>query len=186
MFRGPKRGDAGRGYCAAGARGNVTLFPLPLDDIYAAMREGGQQIQLPHTPASLLNVVRVILKTAPTDAARVIAQAQVRRSVVIALIEDRIDRQHPGYRHLSKTEVRERARALPENGPLQELVYRTGHDDALDKIQPLKQNTPVHAPRPLEQTFAGVRSSTIYPRSVTRRVRLFCIQKGSEIPPQNC
>jgi len=138
-----------------GARGNITLFPLNIPDILAAMRG---KVLLPHTPEGLANVVRVLLKTAPGEAARVIAQCLVRRHVVVALIEDRMRRGHPAYQHLDFDAVQKRAQQLPEDGPLVEVIHLLEADGSMDKLRPLKNATPGNAKGTVEKAFVALRS----------------------------
>ena len=145
-----------RGGCLPGARGNITVFPLPLEKVYEVMKR--QDAQLPHSPAVLANAVRVVLKAAPAETARAIAQACVRRDVVVALIEDRVRRKHPAYTHLAMEEVRERAAALPVSGPLLELVSSVELDRSGDALRPLKCSTPTAAGGSVEEAFVGLRS----------------------------
>ena len=112
---------------------------------------------LPHTPEGLANVVRVLLKTAPGEAARVIAQCLVRRHVVVALIEDRMRRGHPAYQHLELGAVKKRAEQLPEDGPLVQIIHLLEADGSMDKLRPLKNATPGNAKGILEKAFVGLR-----------------------------
>ena len=120
--------------------------------------------------------VSVILKASgegSDDAAltRFIHQACVRRHVV-ALIEGAIDRGHRAYTHLSKTDVRARAEALPTHGVPEELVALLGHDDDLERIQ--RQKPAVRGHIPLAEVAEELGGSCKPNAAVNERTSLGC------------
>ena len=71
-----------------GARGNATCFPMPWQEMSAKLAVADQQNgapDLPHSGAELANIVRVLLKGPSQDKAKYIADATVRRDVVVEL-----------------------------------------------------------------------------------------------------
>eukprot|EP00438_Fugacium_kawagutii_P033974 Skav228932 [mRNA] locus=scaffold2181:248822:258688:+ [translate_table: standard] len=143
------------------ARGNATTFPLAWDTLLQSMREAtlnaaSGQLQLPKVGRELAEVVNVIIKagqptTGPTEVAKLIHQARVRRAVVIRLIEDAKDREHPAYANLSMDKVVERAAELPEDGVPPDLIALLPHDDHLDNVQCQKAATPTRCMLSLDQ-----------------------------------
>jgi len=123
-----------------GARGNVTLFPLPLEDIYRHLKHLAKRTKsLPLEAKELSNVVRVIIKSATMAAAKEIVAATVRRHVVQELVFDLKRRGHPAYVALEVEDVRARCAKLPKHGPLPELLSLVDHNDAsLEKLIPMK------------------------------------------------
>ena len=75
-----------------GARGNATCFLLPWSDMLAKLAEteaasgAGNGPDLPHTGAELANLVRIRLKGTEKETSKYIADATVRRDVVVDLI----------------------------------------------------------------------------------------------------
>ena len=130
-------------------RGNGTSFPLPWHDLLKQLKNGEQQsVSLPRVGAELADTVSILLKTAGGGAdekssARLIHQARVRRSVVVALIEEMQRRGHRAYKHVDMTEVRERAGSLPEDDVPPEIIRMLPIDGAHEKLQPNKNATPV-------------------------------------------
>ena len=136
------------------ARGNATSFPLPWEDLLLQLHasdrcaSAGAGIPLPRAGVELANVVSMLLKTAGGDddgqaSARFIHQATVRRKVVIHLIEELKGRGHSAYVNVDLEDVKERAKALPENDIPPEIVRLLPLDNAHDKLQPNKNATPV-------------------------------------------
>ena len=96
------------------------------------------------------------MKTAGGDqdeqvSARFVHQANVRRHVVIALIEELKRRGHSAYANVDLEDVKKRAQALPENDIPPEIVRLLPLDNAHDKVQPNKNATPVRRGGSLEQ-----------------------------------
>ena len=141
-----------------GARGNITLFPLPLQDIVQElMRQAGQEVCLPWLGAEVAHAVRVILRTSVATDARVICQATVRREVVVKLIGECVERKQPGYEKVSMQKVRERAAQLPEHGVLDEVVGVVEGDRRMTEMVAEKHATPLPGLQAVEAAFEGVR-----------------------------
>eukprot|EP00435_Cladocopium_sp_Y103_P014631 s5512_g3.t1 len=152
-----------------GARGNALTFPLPLEELFRALQDHAvdvneqQPLQLPRVGKELEHVVRVLLKTNKEGATNeqeiktLIHQALV----VVGLIMDMHRLGHPSYANLDEDLVRERAKALPEEGiPPEVLKVLPRLDGAQDKLQPQKAATPCDGRGPaLEagRTFAAQR-----------------------------
>ena len=71
-----------------GARGNATCFLMPWQEILsklAAADQHGGNPDLPHSGGELANIVRVLLKGPSEENAKYIADATVRRDVVVEL-----------------------------------------------------------------------------------------------------
>ena len=68
------------------ARGNVTLFPLPLEDIAQELQKLGNEetVVLPRLGADMEPFVKVLLKAAGDLPKSIITQASVRRRDVVA------------------------------------------------------------------------------------------------------
>ena len=160
-----------------GARGNITLFPLPLADILEALRQGEGQVELPWSGREVANAVRVVLRTSDVNDAKLIFQTTVRRQVVVALILDCLQRGHPSYRHLSKESVCKKAAELPENGILEELVSVDGGKHRMDELHANKAATPAPAPEAPGTAFVALR---VLARSqvVSYRVELSWCKSG--------
>ena len=125
-----------------GARGNETSFPLPWERILQELRQtetASVAPQLPWVGEELANKVAIMLKTKddddPKSVAQLIHQAQVRRRVVVQLIDGARARGHRAYLCVNMDRVREKANRLPENGVPPELVRLLPHDEDLDKVQ---------------------------------------------------
>ena len=80
-------------------RGNATSFPLPWEDLMVQLRDcqassrGPSTASLPRSGAELANVVSILLKSAGGENdkkahAKLINQANVRRNIVIRLIDE--------------------------------------------------------------------------------------------------
>ena len=94
-----------------GARGNATCFLMPWQEILAKLAAADQQNgtpDLPHSGAELANIVRVLLKGPSQDKAKYIADATVRRDVVVELILEMKRRKHKAYTHIGEERVREK------------------------------------------------------------------------------
>ena len=108
------------------ARGNVTSFPLPWQDLLKPLTDGeamgelGRSASLPRTCQELTHVVSTPSKTsnarddADANMARFIYQAMVRRSVVVKLIETMKKRGHRAYKNIDMNEVIVKSAALPK------------------------------------------------------------------------
>ena len=147
-----------------GIRGNVTLFPLPLEDIVAELSKVAAHGsgQLPRTGAELKDCVRILLKSHGPMPASVITQATVRRHVVLKLIEECCQRRHPAYAGLDLAAVRLRAQELPVHGPLPEVVLQQKLErSSLDRMRPQKAATPHEVPVRLEEAFADARPNAV-------------------------
>ena len=145
------------------ARGNITMWPIPLSDILKEMRRLDEAVvDLPRSVEEVAKVVRVMLKSAGPLPASLIVQATARRAVVVELIEDAQRRGHPSYLHLDMSEVQRKAvERVPMDGVLPELVTELDHDDGLDKVLLQKSSTP-HAVAPnAGQVFVGMRPNAV-------------------------
>ena len=99
-----------------GARGNATSFPLPWQDILAALQHADKDSaasrapDLPWVGKELSDFVSVVLKTSeednPKTMAKFVHQALVRREVVVTLIEGARKRGHRVYRGVDMARVR--------------------------------------------------------------------------------
>ena len=92
-----------------GARGNVTSFPLPWQELLKELKDKEASPSLPWVGAELSNYVSILLKTSeeddPKDLRKYIHQARVRRTIVVQLIEDAHARGHRAYRNIHMSEV---------------------------------------------------------------------------------
>ena len=146
------------------ARGNATTFPLAWEDLLqnlqaASTEAAAGQLRVPKVGAELAAVVNVIIKAGGPlsdggDAAKVIHQARVRRKVVLQLIADAKERDHPAYRRVCMREALQRAEALPEDGVPAEIVAWLPHDSDLDDVQRQKAATPTRAMLTQEELHA--------------------------------
>jgi hypothetical protein len=85
------------------ARGNITMWPMPLTDILDEMRRLEKDgVDLPRSGKDLSKIVKVLLKSAGKLPASLIAHATVRRAEVMRLIEDGKVRGHPSYKDAQK------------------------------------------------------------------------------------
>ena len=130
-----------------GARGNVTCFPLPWEELLVQLEGVGDEgPKLPRIGQELVDVVQILLKSSKSeniDLSHVIHQARIRRAVVVDLILSARERGHPAYKSLDKEQVEERAKGLPEDGVPEDLLRELSNDDSIDKLQPQKADTPV-------------------------------------------
>ena len=150
----------------AGARGNVTCFPLPWEDLLQELRQRPDAAQeLPRTGRELADVVQVLLKTGDSAGARnlqhVVHQARVRRRVVVELILDAKRRGHRAYVHLQEHRVRARSEDMPDDGVPPEFVRTLGSDDSMEKLQPQKAATPVAGRTVPEDAFNHIRPRAV-------------------------
>lgn len=112
-----------------GARGNVTCFPLPVEDLFvkllglASKEEQGDPPELPRTGEELANIVKIILKGSNANIGSNVQQGIVRRDIVIELILGAKQRGHRSYQFVDEELVRQRAASLPENGIPPEIVH---------------------------------------------------------------
>ena len=105
------------------ARGNITMWLMPLSDILQEMKRlDDVGVDLPRSGEDIQQVVQVLLKSGGTLPASLIAQATARRAVVVELIEDAKRRGHPSYASLDMAHVRRLAQErVPEDGPCPNL-----------------------------------------------------------------
>jgi len=152
------------------ARGNVTSFPLPWQDLLQELRghveseDAAEVLDLPHTGSELSNFVSILLKTSDGDdttenLASFIHQATVRRDVVIDLIEGAKRRGHRAYRGVNLERMRAKATQLPQHGVPPELIKLLPYDSDIDKLQVQKAATPVDKSNTLEETARAVANS---------------------------
>ena len=150
-----------------GARGNVTCFPLPLQELFTQLQEQTDLEQqrnapaLPRTGAQLKDIVKVLLTGSASGIEKNIAQAHVRREVVVAMILEAKKRGHRSYACIDEKSVRQRAEALPEDGVPHEIVHLFHTDNAIDKLQPQKAATPVPGRCDAGDAFAHVRPNAV-------------------------
>ena len=91
-----------------------------------------------------------------------IAEAHVRRDVVVELIEDGWRRGHPPYAHVDMTEVRRLAEErVPLDGVLALLVTELEHDDGPDKVLLQKSSTPHSVATNVREVFEGMRPNAV-------------------------
>ena len=145
------------------ARGNITMWPMPLTDVLEEMRRLDEVgVDLPRSGEDIAQVVRILLKSAGPSPASLIVQATVRRAVVMELIEDGKRRGHPSYSHFDMSEVRRLAEErVPVDGVLPELVTELEHDDGLDKVLLQKSSTPHAVPQNAGEVFDGMRPNAV-------------------------
>ena len=97
-----------------GARGNLTAFQLPLEDIYNKFQKldnKEERIQLPRTGKDLHEIVQVVIMAQDGKVdAKAISQATVRRDVVIELIETMKNYGHRNYVDIDMEDVRKHAK----------------------------------------------------------------------------
>lgn len=102
-----------------------------------------------------------------------VAKPRKNSQVVVGLIVDMHRLGHPSYANLDEDLVRERAKALPEEGvPPEVLKVLPRLDGAQDKLQPQKAATPCDGMEPtLEagQTFAAQRGRAIVAEGLSRQ-----------------
>ena len=154
-----------------GARGNTTVFPLPLQELFSELSEckdaekDRRPPTLPRLGPELANIVKVIIKGNAQSIKKCITQAVVRRDVVVRLIMHAKACGHRAYQFIDEaTEVAIRARAesLPENDIPDELVHLFEKNDAsLEKLQPQKAATPVQGRVPEHLAFDSVRPNAV-------------------------
>ena len=130
-----------------GSRGNVTCFPLPLQELYNELQrtdseEGRLQCALPRTGVDLQDAVKILLKGSQENIAKLITQATVRRNVVVELILEAKARGHLSYRHVSEEDVWQRAKDLPENGAPPEVIHILELQRSLDNLIANKNASP--------------------------------------------
>ena len=146
------------------ARGNATMFLMPLGDILAELKrmEAEDNVMLPRNVAEIKNVVKIILKSSGALPASLITTATIRREVVVALIEEEHKRGHPLYKMVDMVRVRAKANAdLPENGPINGIEQQRPHDDTLDKILVQKSASPHLVAANAEEALEHTRPSVI-------------------------
>ena len=105
-----------------GARGNMTAFQVPWENIFEEMQGLKEQsnILLPRVGAELLQLVQVVLqlndkkgdKPDATERKALLHGATVRRDVVIKLIQTMVDLGHRDYAGIDMADVVERAKML--------------------------------------------------------------------------
>ena len=95
-------------------------------------------------------------------------QAQVRRHVVIGLIEAAVRRKHPAYQQVDMEKPILKAQQLPEHGVPAEIVAILPHDPDLEYLQPQKVATPVPESMPPAQTAAEL-GAWLKPNAVAMR-----------------
>ena len=151
-----------------GARGNTTVFPLPLQELFAELTQCQEQEEeagvphLPRTGSELANIVKVIIKGSSQNSAKFITQAVVRRDVVVDLIMYAKKCGHRAYQFIDEAAVSARAEALPENGVPDEILHLLEKNDAsIEKLQPQKSATPVPGRVSERSAFDGVRPNAV-------------------------
>jgi hypothetical protein len=152
------------------ARGNVTSFPLPWQDLLTQLtgqedeNDLASRPELPRLGGDLSNFVSVLLKTSDggdttESLSRFVHQAIVRRSVVIELIEGAARRGHRAHRHVDLKKMRERAEQLPAHGVPPEIAKLLPYDNDIDKLQVQKAATPVDPMASMESTARSLANS---------------------------
>ena len=154
-----------------GARGNTTVFPLPLQELFAELSECKnleKEKRVPNLPrlgSELANIVKVIIKGGSQDSKKCITQAVVRRKVVVDLIMHAKSCGHRAYQFIddaAEKAIRARAESLPENGVPDEILHLFETNDAsLEKLQPQKAATPVQGRVAEDMAFDNVRPNAV-------------------------
>ena len=146
-----------------GARGNITLFPLPLQDVFRELhRQARQGPQLPWVGSDIADAVRIVLRTSELTDARVIVQARVRRNIVVRLIQEAVARGHPAYSNVRMEDAMQRAVELPEDGVLEELVALARQSQSeMENLQAAKHGTPPLGEREKARAFEALRPSAV-------------------------
>ena len=163
-----------------GARGNALTFPLPWDDLGHVLATESERVAngtppaLPRSGPELADTVRVLLKTnksgstTESEIKGLIHQANVRRHVIVQLIEHMKLNGHPAYAAVDMEAVKLRAQELPEDGvpPAVLAVIKTQADDASqDKLQPQKAATPTDG-RHTQDSAAGEAFAKQRPKAI--------------------
>ena len=146
-----------------GARSNITLFPLPLEDIFQELqRQAVEGMKLPWVGREIAHAVRVVLRTSEVTDARVIAQARVCRDIVVRLLEDAVRRQHLAYGNVRMEDVLRKAEGLPADGVLEELVSLARRSQSfVENLQAAKHGTPPLGEREKEKAFESLRPTAV-------------------------
>ena len=144
-------------------RGNATLFELPLEDVYREVEALDQReaAVLPRVGSELVGLVKVLVKSRGELPASLIAHATCRRAVVLDLLHEGKARGHMDFARLNMASAEERARQLPENGCIPELVHRAEEDGGLTKILNQKAATPHRVSGDPAEAFAELRPNMI-------------------------
>ena len=142
------------------ARGNASMFLMPLADILAELTrlETASAVSLPRSAHEIKNVVKVILKSQGQLPDALITAATIRREVVVTLIAEQKARGHPMYKDLDMTQVRQKAaREFPIQGSLPNHAQSIGHDNSLDRIEMQKCASPSPIASSVSSVFDTVR-----------------------------
>ena len=109
------------------------MWPMPLADVLEEMKNlEAHGVDSPRSAEDLGKAVRILLKSSGPLPASLIANATVRRDVVVALIQDGKQRRHPSFASLNMSDIKAKAKIrLPESGVMPELVAQLGHDHGL-------------------------------------------------------
>ena len=152
-----------------GARGNVTCFPLPWEQLLEQFEDiAERRAQVPRTGDELADLVRVLLKTSAAEDGdhtsmlkSCIYAARVRRAVVVKLILDAKARGHPAYSAVDEREVHKRAAVLPVDAVPPQLFAVLGNDGSIDKLRPQKAATPVEGRTTAQSAFNDIRPHAV-------------------------
>ena len=149
--------------CRSAARGNITMWPMPLRDILQELKRLDEVgVDVPRSVEDVAQVVRVVLKSAGSLPASLTVEATARRDVVVELIDDARSRGHPSYGGLDMVEVRRKAAdRVPVDGVVPELVSEMHHDDGLDKVLLQKSSSPHPVAASVSHVFEGMRPNAV-------------------------
>ncbi len=165
-------------------RGNVFSFHMPWEDILEKINEiiDDKDIQLPHDPQTLAQLVKINVRNARLEWIKHIEHLKLRPHVVLALLHDLIDRGHPAFKNklrpqLLKERFRrlidesypDREKDLPEaerQGCIPEEIV-AAMDVALknkDKESAIhdKNQTPAEGPKAPARVFEDVRPQAVW------------------------
>ena len=125
-------------------------------------RQAVEGMKLPWVGREIAHAVRVVLRTSEVTDARVIAQARVRRDIVVWLLEDAVRRQHPAYGNVRMEDVLRKAEGLPADGVLEELVSLARRSQSfVENLQAAKHGTPPLGEREKEKAFESLRPTAV-------------------------
>ena len=106
-----------------GAKGNVTCFALPWEDVLSIFTSSASNVILPRIGSDLTGLVQVLVESNnAADLQIVVQRARVRRAVVVHLIRTMVESQHPAYARVDFADMERRASHLPVNGIPPEIV----------------------------------------------------------------
>ena len=117
-----------------GAKGNVTCFSLPWEEILQTFSQNGGSNHLPRLGQDLAGLVQVVVESHTYDDTQLVVQhGRVCRAVVVHLIACMIERNHPAYVGINIVDVEQRSTLLPVDGIPPEMIrvivpHKNGRD----------------------------------------------------------